>query len=407
MAPFELVAGLKVTRLSDVERAWPTFLYPARIPERSVTLLAGDPGLGKSTWATRLAAQVTRGELGEAAPVLFALGEDGTNGVFHGRMEAAGAAMDQVHVFDGENTPFTLPDGVAQLSEVVKRHRPRLVVFDPMDNFLTDQTDTRSATSCRNALKPLQALAEESDFAALLVVHLNKSQSNDPVKRIAGSVGGIYGFSRSALLFTPDPDALDGDSPRRALGHVKTNWGEYADTELYDHQGVDLPDASGKTMSVSRLNYAGVSSVPGRELLADHSEGGPATKEEEAGELLADLLTDDKWTRKTEVVKAAKRLTISLSTLDRAIKQLGVQTKREGFPAVAFLRLPSFVTRDDETEVTKLAEPPPEAENGRSASQSRHLSTDDETEADHADGLDQAEALISEVFGGVDRVGAA
>jgi putative DNA primase/helicase len=50
-----------LTRLSDVQAEPVTWLWRGRVPRGKMTLLAGDPGLGKSLMLLDLAARITRG----------------------------------------------------------------------------------------------------------------------------------------------------------------------------------------------------------------------------------------------------------------------------------------------------------------------------------------------------------
>lgn len=65
----------------------------ARVPRGCLTLLAGDPGLGKSTWTSRLAALASRGECGRKRGVLVVTAEDSVSQVVVPRALAAGADL--------------------------------------------------------------------------------------------------------------------------------------------------------------------------------------------------------------------------------------------------------------------------------------------------------------------------
>lgn len=346
--------GLKITTMSTHTRRWPTFLYPARVPDSGLTLLSGDPGLGKSTWTVHLAALVTQGKLGPAAPVMFALGEDGLD-VFDGRLEAAGADLALVDVFEGgESKEFCLPDGVPELLDSAKRRKARLVILDPLENFLAQGINTKDSASYRSALRPLNDMAQKLRLAVVVVNHFNKGQGQSAMYRSSGSLGGLAGSIRSQLVFTLDPEDPDDEQGRRALGHSKNNWGAKAPTEIYRHTSVELPDADGREFSVSRLDLVGESAVPADELVSGDSDDTPQGKLERAGEVLADELGDGEWHRKSEIVEVAKRLGISGRTLDRAAKLEEVTSKQEGRPAVAHWRLPRSATTLGEPGLANL-----------------------------------------------------
>jgi Primase C terminal 1 (PriCT-1)/AAA domain len=61
----------------EVKLVKPRWLVPGRVPKGGITLVSGDPGQGKSSYACLLAAGVTRGAWGdEPAGVVFASAED-------------------------------------------------------------------------------------------------------------------------------------------------------------------------------------------------------------------------------------------------------------------------------------------------------------------------------------------
>jgi len=71
------------------------WLWRSRLPLRGLSLIAGEPGLGKSTLTVELAARVTRGDLegdlrGDAREVLIATAEDHFASVVWGRLTAPG-----------------------------------------------------------------------------------------------------------------------------------------------------------------------------------------------------------------------------------------------------------------------------------------------------------------------------
>src|SRR5262245_57571292 len=56
--------GVEAIAISEIEAKPVLWLWPERVPRGALTVLAGDPGLGKSLLTCRLAAELSRGELG-------------------------------------------------------------------------------------------------------------------------------------------------------------------------------------------------------------------------------------------------------------------------------------------------------------------------------------------------------
>ena len=71
------------------------WLWPKRIPKGTLTLLAGDPGLGKSFLTVELAVRLTRAEFGEPGVALIASAEDLPAATVVPRLLAAGADLNR------------------------------------------------------------------------------------------------------------------------------------------------------------------------------------------------------------------------------------------------------------------------------------------------------------------------
>lgn len=343
--------SLKITRACDVQVEPVEFLFPGRVPLGALTVLAGDPGLGKSTWSCALAADVTAGRLGEGGTVLLANAEDSPGQVVVPRLAAAGANLDRVEFFAtatvdtstrpleiGER-PFTLPDDVGALEAHAKEVGARLVVIDPLNAHLGEKVSTKSDHSVRRGLAPLAAMAQRLSIAVVVVLHLNKAQGTDALYRVGGSIGFVGG-ARSLLLFTRDPEDPDGESgDRRALGHIKSNWGKLAPTLLYTHEEATV--TVGQTVETNRLKLLGESDVAGTALLGAGGDDSPTSQHERAVELIADLLGEGGSHRAKEIKESAKRQGIPERTLQRVANEAGVMVERHGFPSVTYWSLHS------------------------------------------------------------------
>ncbi len=122
-----LAAGLKpstngkparrvlTTAAADVERAQAEWLDGCRVPLGKVTIVAGPGGVGKSQWTCLLAAQLSRGELGDAGATLIATAEDDPSTTVRPRLEAVQADLARVHFLtiatkEGDEDGIEIPD---------------------------------------------------------------------------------------------------------------------------------------------------------------------------------------------------------------------------------------------------------------------------------------------------------
>ena len=149
------------------------WLWDGRSPLRSLSVVAGEKGLGKSILTNaRLVAEATRGQLdgelkGQPIDVLVCTAEDDWSSVVKPRLMAHGADLDRVHrvsvVDEACELLLTLPDDVPLLEAQIgrlARHRAcrRDARDDPIGAFLSQDTDTHRDASVRRTLAPLAAL---------------------------------------------------------------------------------------------------------------------------------------------------------------------------------------------------------------------------------------------------------
>lgn len=93
-------------RVVDVEPESVRWLWSSRVPRGKLTVLDGDPGLGKSTIMLDIGARVSTGSpmpdgdrsLDGAAGVVLLTAEDGIADTIRPRLEAAHADLDRVSV---------------------------------------------------------------------------------------------------------------------------------------------------------------------------------------------------------------------------------------------------------------------------------------------------------------------
>ncbi len=189
------------------------WLWPGRLALGKLSLLEGDPELGK-TWVTcDLAARLSVGQLfpdgqpppGPAATVLLN-GEDGAADTLRPRLEMLGADLDRVIVpMPRDNdAPLTLPSEVVRLESILANHAARLLVIDPWIAFLDPGVILSADASVRKALRPLESMARRRRCAILLVRHLTKKGGERALYRGAGSIG-LVAACRTAWLIARSP----------------------------------------------------------------------------------------------------------------------------------------------------------------------------------------------------------
>jgi hypothetical protein len=317
--------------LADVQPQAVRWLWPSRIPLGKLTVLDGDPGLGKSLITLDLAARITTGrpmpdgarsDLHDPRGVVLLTAEDDLADTVRPRLDAMGAdvtrilALPTVRGAEGGEAMPTIAD-LAAIEAAVRWVDAALVIIDPLMAYIPDRRDSHRDQDVRRAMAPLAKVAADLGVAFLVIRHLNKQGGGNPIYRGGGSIG-IIGAVRSGLLVAPDPD--DSEGRRRILVPTKANLSAPAPALAYTIEAVD---------GVVRIAWHGPTGHTAAALLAvQNGEERPAI--EEAATFLRDLLSDGRKPA-TEIKAAARQAGIAERTLDRARLRIGATTRREGF----------------------------------------------------------------------------
>ena len=228
---------IRIVTLSSIETEPLRPLWPGKLWHGKTSLLAGDPGLGKSLSTLDIAARITRGACwpasNDCAPlgdVVLLSAEDNAADTLRPRLESAGADLARVHVitdvveFDKGGGPkrrtFSLSTHLGHLERVFEERRPLLLVIDPITAYLSRDSDAHNTADVRAELAPLSDLAQRYGVAVLMVSHLNKATTMQAIYRITGSVAFVAA-ARSAFGVLRDP----ADRDRRLFLPVKNNLG--------------------------------------------------------------------------------------------------------------------------------------------------------------------------------------
>ena|GEM_PF-3131823 len=324
--------GLSVgVRLSTVKPEQVFWLWPGRLPLGKVSVLDGDPGLGKSTVALDIAARVSRGFRmpdgtggGEPAGAVIVSAEDGLADTIVPRLLAAGADLERIIALetcpdDQGGHPFSMPDDLGWLERAIREVDARLIIIDPLMAFLDANTNSHRDQDIRRVLARAHALAEKTGAALSFIRHLNKTSGGPAVYRGGGSIG-IIGAARSALLIARDPD----DENRRVLAAVKHNLSVPPESLLFRLETTES--------GVARVTWEGTSSHQADALLAMPSTDDERRAIDDAKDFLLTVLSNGP-VASSQVNSEARSAAISDITLRRAKSALGVVSRKEGMTA--------------------------------------------------------------------------
>lgn len=309
-------SSLSVVRMADVEPEVVSWLWYPYIALGKLTILEGDPGLGKSWLTCAIAASISLGrglpgaEPFEPGNVLMLSAEDGLGDTLRPRLDAVTADVNRVFAL-GEPLTFD-PTGLSILEDAIIERRPKLVVIDPLFAYTGGKTDIHRANECRAISAPLAAIAGRCGCAIVAVRHLGKSRGGG--NALNAGIGSIdlAAAARSVLLVGQDPD----DHSKRALVQTKNNL-----APIGEGVGYTLEDGRFYWMGATTLTAGRILSLPSNE-----EERGARS---EAIEFLRSALADGPCPSK-EIASEARNAGISESTLRRAKAFLGIRAVKDG-----------------------------------------------------------------------------
>lgn len=312
-------------RLSEVSESQIRYLWPNRIPLGAITFLDGDPGCGKSTLIADITARLTNGwamphcdGAVDAAGVVLLQAEDILENTIVPNLRAAGANLEKILAFDKRQfreRPLLIPGDVHLIGQAIAQIRAKLVVIDPLTAYL--EGSANNARSVYKSLGPIAEIAERMGIAVVIVRHLRKASSSNPLHLGAGSLG-VVGMARSSLLVGPDPSS--DDIHQHVIALAKSNVAAAASL-IYR----TIKNADGTIQVV----WLGETQRSAEDLAAAMAHREDDSSKHEAAYVLYSILADGPVPA-NEVLRLGKQAGVAERTLKRAKKMLKIPSKKKG-----------------------------------------------------------------------------
>jgi len=330
--------------VGDVQPQPINWLWPNRIALGKLTMIAGDPGLGKSLLSIELAKHVTKGIRWPVdntpcptGDVILLSAEDDLADTIRPRLDAAGANPDKVYFLEsiqeidkeGEliKRGFSLKRDVAAIEQTLEQNpQVRLIIVDPISAYLGG-TDSHNNSDIRSVLSPLSELANKKKVAIVVITHLNKGGGQgSAMYRATGSLAFVAA-ARAVFIVTRDQD----DPERRLFLPIKNNLG--TDREGFAYRVIQADN--GAPIIDWENEYITINADDALAFLSNEDK----SERQEAVAFLEDELQKGAVEAK-ELFKNAEACGISKRTLCRAKSELGVESYKKDFAGKWAWRLP-------------------------------------------------------------------
>ena len=303
-------------RASEVVSTPVQWLWDGWLPAGKIVLLEGNPGCGKSTLAIDLVASITTGRplpSGEASDPVDALifsAEDGIEDTIRPRLDAAGADVTRVHLWEPSSPMFQLPRTANWLRDRILEHDIRLVVLDTLFSFLGAGINSHHDQHVRRALTPVFQVASETGATVLALRHLSKSAGLSAMNRGMGSIA-FTGLARAVWHAGTHPDEKG-----MVLSIVKNNLAVTQRSRRYE-----VVDDAGQPV----IAWGDTCDLVADDLVVEPPCSPSALND--AAEWLEEILSNGPVSS-NQIHEDAEQAGISVATLNRAKKQLGAASVR-------------------------------------------------------------------------------
>lgn len=343
--------------MSEVEEENIDWIWYPFVARREMTILEGDPGLGKSYLAQIIGLHLCDGK---RLPVVQA------RKVVQGRvayfdMENSAGSVTKRRLTDNgcqhlenyyqEERPFSIDDeeSLELMYTALERIRPVLVVFDTI-NVYVGKADTHKASESAQALAQFVDIAKRFDCAVIVLRHLTKSGKDRALYRGQGSIG-FTGTARVVITVGVHPE----DEEKRVASVTKLNVTRRPQALTFTIES--LPDTL-KHADRSRFVWGEFVDLTSDEILAAVPIKKTPTKE-----LVQDFLDTVLAAgpmKKSDLLRAAEARGFSAKTVMEVSREIGIVKESKGFGSerCAWWSLPATQGPSDRSTPNRSESPP-------------------------------------------------
>lgn len=305
----------KISYYQNIKAQKVDWLWYPYIPYGKITLLQGDPGEGKTSFALKIASMLSKGEplpdgsISDPLKVIYQSAEDSAADTIKPRLELFGADCNNIAFILDDDARVSLKDH--RLRDAICYTQARLLILDPLQAFIPDNCDMGRASDMRESMGYLASIAAETNCAVIIIGHMTKSLSTKGLYRGIGSID-IAAIARSILMIGHP----EKDTDLRTLVHIKSNLAPLGKSInfCFGEKGLVYWDDSNMEYTIDDIMESSAS-VKKRIILAEDIIGNLLGK----GAVLA-----------SDIYMTCQEKGISKRTADRAKKSLQIESFKSG-----------------------------------------------------------------------------
>lgn len=314
--------------ISETEIENIDWVIPGFIANREMTIVEGDPGLGKSYFMQMVAGLLCDGKQIPCFPAYEVMG--GTVAYFDTENTASTVTKSRLtdnrienqNKYFQEEHQFSL-DQEEKWEQVVDRLealRPRLVVFDTINTYI-GSTDTYRSSETQQAMGRFKEIATRFNCSVVVLRHLTKGGSDKAIYRGQGSIA-FAGAARVVATVSTLPD----DEDLRVVSCTKNNISAFFPSFTFSIRG--LPNKNGRT-NRSRLEWGDVVDLTSDQIMSAPKNDDQATSKAKAADWLRETLRDGQI-ESGKLFRMGEARGFTQSAIKRAADKVGIQKDQVG-----------------------------------------------------------------------------
>jgi len=305
--------------VKDIKARKVEWLWQDRIPVGQIVVVGGRPDGGKGLFVAHACADISK----RGGKVLYSAAEDSPEQVIRPRLEAAGANLSNIRLWQ-----FYLPGQFEEMAAYVLEYDVCLTILDPLSAHL-NQGVVKTTDSIRKVTTPMQKLADRTGCAFVITDHVVKNvrANSHPLSAIGGASSGLPAAARMAFLFGKDP----GDGDRMILAPVKHNLRSEPPALEFEQDTTEVPIAGDQPLLINQgeCEFDPMKLVV-RERGGKRGRGRPAEKRADANEWLTGHLGIHGPIARKTVLEDAKQAGMSERTVKRAAEDMQIVSTGKG-----------------------------------------------------------------------------